>query len=379
MVDVILLGSGGTRPLPSRGLTSLVIRCGGNMLLFDCGEGTQVNFIRGGVNIFHIDSIFITHLHADHVLGFPGLLATLLNMDRKKPLKVFGPKGSRDVLSALAGASGVGLQGLPFRVDFYEYRQKEEHFEFGKYTVDCFKMKHSVDCFGYSFSEVRPAYFCVDKIRGVVPEECWAAIQEGYSVVCNDRVWNRYTLFGHDRQGIKVTYATDTRPTDLLVEHAMDSTLLVLEGMYVGNTEEDVQNAERTKHMTMCEAVSIANRVYARELWLTHLGPAIPSMRLPPASVKRVFKNVHLGRDGMHKELRHKDVVPVLYKGERHFSNIVAGRVVDVKAECGFINEGEIFYIAEVDNNSRTRVLARAVSVESAGDYAHVRFEVLRE
>ena len=148
MLDVCLLGTSGMLPLPGRWLTSLMTRYNGSSLMIDCGEGTQIAVKQKGWSFNPIDVICFTHYHADHISGLPGLLLTIGNSDRKKPLTLVGPKGLGRVVSSLR----VIAPELPFELKLIELTNQQEHLSICGYEIDAFRVNHAVICYGYSIS-----------------------------------------------------------------------------------------------------------------------------------------------------------------------------------------------------------------------------------
>ncbi|MEY8334197.1 ribonuclease Z [Lachnospiraceae bacterium 47-T17] len=378
MVDAVLLGISGMRPLPGRGLSSFLIRYEEHVLLFDCGEGTQVNFLKSGVNLFSIECIFITHLHADHVLGFPGIISTLMNLKRRKPLKVFGPTGTKETCLNLLGCFISGGRKIPFDIEFYEYHNSYVELEFSGYVIQCYKVDHTVPCFGYTFKEIRPSYFDKKKIESVLPEECWGPLQSGHTVEYNGDVYTRHKVFGPDRQGIKITFVTDTRPTSIILRNAENSDLLVLEGMYVGNGDDGQK--EKNKHMTMIEAATIAKKANAEELWLTHFSPTVVVTQELLKVVDGIFPNSVLGKECLRRTLRHADIIPRIEVRTAFYNRVISGSANSVFCNAQLIREGMVFKIVEISNNNsfvKRSVRATAVSVISENNGSKVLFNLL--
>ncbi len=302
MLDVCLLGTGGMMPLPKRWLTSLMMKYNGKSILIDCGEGTQVAMREKGWSAKPIDIICFTHYHADHVSGLPGLLLSVGNSERTEPLLMIGPKGLTRVVNALR----VIAPELPFEIEYREITGELESFDFEGFSIQAFRVNHSVTCYGYSLTVHRAGKF--DKDRALaqnIPLRCWHPLQMGQTVTMDGKTYTPDMVMGDARKGLKVTYSTDTRPTKSIEENAVDSDLLILEGMY--GDAEDFPKAKEKRHMTMQEAAQTAQKVRVPELWLTHYSPAMPRPELYQDEVKKIFENTIVARDGRSVELRFSD------------------------------------------------------------------------
>lgn len=302
MLDVCLLGTGGMMPLPYRWLTSLMMRYNGSSILIDCGEGTQIAMREKGWSPNPIDVICFTHYHADHISGLPGMLLNMGNADRTEPLLLIGPKGLERVVNALR----VIAPELPFELKFMEITEPEQVFEFDGYRLKAFRVNHSMVCYGYTMEIDRQGRFDKDRAEAArIPMKFWSKLQKGEIIEDDGAVYTPDMVLGEARKGLKVTYCTDTRPTESLTKAAAGSDLLILEGMY-GDPEE-ADKARQKKHMTMQEAAQIAADVNAGELWLTHYSP---SMNWPDNyrdAVKAIFPKAHISKDGRSVELNFED------------------------------------------------------------------------
>ena len=228
MLDVCLLGTGGMMPLPYRKLTSLMTRYNGSNLLIDCGEGTQVAIKEKGWSFHPIDVICFTHYHADHISGLPGLLLTMGNAERTKPVLMIGPRGLERVVNALRTIAPE----LPFPIEFHELTQKEETLEVCGYHIHAFRVNHNVTCYGYSLEIPRAGRFDVERARSQgIEQRYWSRLQKGETLEVDGKTLTPDMVLGPDRKGIKVTYCTDTRPTPAITENAKHSELLSCEGM----------------------------------------------------------------------------------------------------------------------------------------------------
>lgn len=302
MLDVCLLGTGGMMPLPHRALTALMMRYNGSSLLIDCGEGTQVSIREQGWSFHPIDIICITHFHGDHISGLPGLLLSMGNAERTEPLTIIGPKGLRKIVQSLL----VIAQGLPFELRFVEIERDEEEFFLSGYHISAFKVKHNVVCYGYTIEIHRSGKFDVEKAKkNNVPMKAWSPLQKAEQVEIDGVVYTADMVLGTPRKGIKVTYCTDSRPTQSIVKNASGADLFICEGMY--GEREKAASAREKKHMTFYEAAELAKEADAGELWLTHYSPSLIRPEQYMNDVRKQFPRAVAGKDRMCRELNFEE------------------------------------------------------------------------
>lgn len=298
MIEVCLLGTGGMMPLPGRALTALYARCDGRAVLVDCGEGTQTAVRAAGLRFSSIDALLFTHFHADHISGLPGMLLTIGNEGRTRPLDIYGPKGLAQVVSSLC----VIVCALPFEMIFHELPQGHTRFACAGFDADAFPLEHGMPCLGYRFAVARKGKFDPQRAKEKeIPLELWSRLQAGESV----GGFTPEDVLGEPRRGLSLLYATDTRPAASIEEYGREADLLILEGMF-GEPEKQ-ERAEEKHHMMMQEAAQTAKRANARELWLTHFSPATPHPEEYADELCEIFPNTVIGSDGMQTVLHFDD------------------------------------------------------------------------
>jgi ribonuclease Z len=266
-LDLVFLGTSGSMPTAQRAPSAMLLRRGGERLLIDCAEGTQRQLLRSSVGLIELREIFLTHYHADHYLGLPGMLKTFALRGREIPITIYGPRGLEDLFTSLRRIFGR----LTYRYELVEL-DPGAVLERGEYVLETFPVDHGVSALGYALVErPRPGRFDVDAADalGVPAGPERGALQAGESVTLPDgRVITPDSVLGPPRPARKVVIAADTAYSRSVVEAARGADVLVHEATFA---EEERDRARETLHSTALEAGEVAREAEVGMLALTHL------------------------------------------------------------------------------------------------------------
>lgn len=319
MIDIVLLGTLGSMPMPNRFLSSVLMRYKGRKILIDCGEGTQVamRILKWGFK--SIDMILLSHGHGDHILGLPGLLSTMGNSERREPVYIMGPKGIGNIIKGLL----LAVPYLPYDVYLIEADETsiavslsdngieidkvDDKYRFNKdLIISTLELDHSAPCIGYSFYLPRSPKFNVEKALSFgLPKNLWKSLQKGETITYNGKVIKPEMVLDEEREGIKVSYITDTRPVEGIADFIKNSHLFICEGTY--GDDEDLKKAVENKHMTFSEVARLAYEGNVRELILTHFSPAMDEPQAFLSNATCIFPNTTIGFDGLIRTLKFSD------------------------------------------------------------------------
>jgi ribonuclease Z len=264
-LDIVFLGTSGSMPTAQRAPAALLVRRGGDRLLFDCAEGTQRQLLRSSVGLVDLREIYLTHFHADHVLGLPGMLKTFALRGRELPLTIYGPRGLVDLIGSLRRVLGK----LSYELELVELAPGDT-LERDGFRLATFGVAHGVSSLGWSLIErMRPGRFDVGSADALgVPAVLRGRLQRGEPVDVDGRVVQPDQVLGAQRDGRKLVVTGDTAPTEEIVEAAWGADVLVTESTFA---DDDRDRAAETLHQTATQAADVARRAEVRMLALTHL------------------------------------------------------------------------------------------------------------
>ncbi len=264
-LSVAFLGTGGAVPSARRSTASLLVARGGERLMFDCGEGTQRQ-LQKSLGLVQVDEIYLTHFHADHFLGLPGMLKTYDLTDREAPLTVYGPRGLEDLFKTLGRLIGR----IGFRLDLVEL-EPGDVMELEGAEIRAFEVAHSVRACGYALVEdERPGRFDIEAAKrlGVPEGPAFAALQRGETVTGSEGPVDAGQVVGEARPGRTIAITGDTGPCEATVEAARGAELLVHDASF---SEEEAQRAADTGHSTVGQAAAVARDAEVKMLAAVHI------------------------------------------------------------------------------------------------------------
>lgn len=306
-LEAFILGTGGMMPLPGRGLTSVLVRREGELFLFDCGEGTQIALRRLNLRWKKITSIFISHTHADHVTGLPGILMLSSQVDRDEPLYIYGPSKIRDFVEAMRRTLDMYIN---YEIVVREVEGSATLVQAEDYAIRCHPLVHTKPCLAYSIEEkMRPGIFYPDKAQalGVPRGPMWSQLQGGEDVCLPDgTVVQPAQVMGNERKGRKFCFATDTVVAPGLSDFARNADLFICEGMFA---DELAESAADKKHLTATQAARIAREGEVKQLGLIHYSPRYSERELKKllGEAREIFPASFLTKDLQHIELPFDD------------------------------------------------------------------------
>jgi len=300
---IIFLGTGGSWPTVKRNVSSIAIKRGSEILLFDCGEGTQRQFQKSNLSYMQISKIFITHFHGDHFLGLPGLIQTMQLNDRDKPLHIYGPKGMEELTDQLLT---LGYFRPSYRIISHEVNNGDK-IEFEDYNIHTLKVNHNVPAFSYCLLEhQRPGKFNKPKAMEIgIPEgPLFSQLQRGQSVtLANGKTITPDMVLGPSRKGRMIVISGDTKPCEELIEFSKDADVLIHEATFDSELEEV---AKEYGHTTAFQAAEIAKKACVDKLFLVHISPRYLDSHVLENEARKVFLHSFVPKDFHEIEVKLK-------------------------------------------------------------------------
>ena len=306
-LEAFVLGCGGMMPLPYRHLTSVLVRREGDLFLFDGGEGTQVSLRRLNLKWKKINAIFVSHTHADHVTGLPGILMLSSQVDRDEPLYIYGPPKIAEYIETSRKVLDMYIN---YPIIVKEITAPCICHEGDGFYIRAFPLEHTKTCVGYTLEELpRPGEFHPEKARELkVPcGPLWAKLQAGFEVEAEDgSIVKPEQVLGPQRNGRKISYVTDTLYLDSIAKEVQGSDLLFCEGMFAKDFEDQ---AKEKKHMTSTQAAQIAKDANVKKMALIHYSPRYNDYELKDllTEAQSVFPETVLSKDRMTFEIPNED------------------------------------------------------------------------
>lgn len=306
-MEAFILGCGGMMPLPYRHLTSVLLRRDGDLFLFDGGEGTQVSLRRLNLKWKKINAIFVSHTHADHVTGLPGILMLSAQVERTEPLYIYGPPKIAEYIETSRKVLDMYIN-YPIVVKEITAPCIVHHGE--DYYIRCFPLDHTKTCVGYTLEELdRPGEFNPEKALqlGVPVGPLWGQLQKGNNVQNSEgKTVRPEDVMGAKRSGRKFSFVTDTLYKNTIAKEVQGSDLFICESMF---EDELIDQAREKKHMTASQAATIARDANVKRMCMIHYSPRYTDKELPKLleQAKKIFSAAELSKDRMHIEIPYED------------------------------------------------------------------------
>lgn len=303
MLRITFLGTGGSLPTRNRNPSAVMVNREGELILFDCGEGTQQQMMRAKTGMMSLSSIFVSHFHADHFLGIPGLIQTMSFLGRKEPLTIYGPEGIKEFTELF---KALGYFNLKYEIRGVKLSPGDT-VEGESYVIRALKTEHSIPSLGYALVEnSRPGRFNREKAveLGVPPGPLFAKLQRGNPVEVDGRLVRPEEVVGIPRPGRTIVYTGDTRPCEAVLEASRNADLLIHDGSFA---DEMADWAKESMHSTAGEVATLAKEAGVRKLVLTHVSSRYTDDVEPILNdSKKVFENVIVAEDLMELEIPYR-------------------------------------------------------------------------
>jgi ribonuclease Z len=300
---ILFLGTGGSWPTVKRNVSSIAVKRGSEVILFDCGEGTQRQFQQSNLSYMQVSKIFITHFHGDHFLGLPGLIQTMQLNDRDKPLHLYGPKGMEELINQLLT---LGYFRPSYRIIAHEISDGAE-IEFDEYSVTALKVNHNVPAFAYRLNEFqRAGKFNKPKaLKMGIPEgPLFSKLQKGQTITLpNGEKVTPDMILGPSRKGRTIVISGDTKPCEQMFGFSEDADILIHEGTFDSKLQDI---AKEYGHTTAAQAAEIAKKAKVEKLYLVHISPRYLDFHVLEDEARSVFPHSYVPKDFQEVEVKLK-------------------------------------------------------------------------
>ncbi len=293
-LSIIFLGTGGSWPTVKRNVSSVAVKRGSEIILFDCGEGTQRQFQQSNLSYMQISKIFITHFHGDHFLGLPGLIQTMQLNDRDKPLHLYGPKGMGELTGRLLS---LGYFRPNYKIIAHDVVDGQE-IEFEEYSISAVKVNHNIPALSYCLREhPRPGRFNKSKaLKLGIPEgPLFSKLQKGQTIILPDGTKITPDLIlGPSRKGRKIVISGDTKPCEQMISFSQNADVLIHEATFDSKLQDVAMGYG---HTTASQAAEIAKKANVEKLFLIHISPRYLDFHILEDEARSVFAHSYVPRD----------------------------------------------------------------------------------
>jgi ribonuclease Z len=298
-MELIFLGTSSALPTKDRNHSAVALKAFGEIILLDCGEGTQRQMTRARLSPMKINKILLTHFHGDHFLGLPGLVQSMAFRGRKNPLHIFGPVGTSQIMDCI---KNLGYFNLSFPIHTYEL-DSGLVIENEDYRVSCCPTKHTIPNLAYSIEEKRSPKFLLDKAiaLGVKPGPDFGKLQAGIPINLNGETVLPEQVLGEERKGRRIVYSGDTRPCSNMINFSFRADVLIHESTFDDSHQD---KALENGHSTASEASQIAKSAQVRKLILTHISTRYRDTDLLEKEALKIFENPILAEDLMRIKVK---------------------------------------------------------------------------